>query len=66
VLGVNMFLPINYQYEFSSWVYKTIHLGNPKFAECLHSLEYNDSKKTIYYPNPVNVGVKKQDHQVPI
>lgn len=38
-------LPINYQYEFSSWIYKTIHFGNPKFSEWLHSHGYMDGHK---------------------
>lgn len=38
-------LPINYQYEFSSWIYKTIHSGNPGFSEWLHSHGYMDGHK---------------------
>ncbi|MFH2143812.1 MAG: CRISPR-associated endoribonuclease Cas6 [Bacteroidota bacterium] len=38
--GVRDILPINYQYEFSSWIYKIIHYGNPEFAEWLHSKGY--------------------------
>src|SRR6266542_2222171 len=45
VLGVNKQLPINYQYELSSWIYKTIHFGNPVFAEWLHSHGYMDGNK---------------------
>ena len=38
-------LPLNYQYGFSSWIYKTIHFGNPAFAEWLHSHGYMDGHK---------------------
>lgn len=43
--GQSRVLPINYQYEFSSWIYKTIHFGNPQFAEWLHTHGYMDGKK---------------------
>jgi CRISPR/Cas system endoribonuclease Cas6 (RAMP superfamily) len=29
-------LPINYQYEFSAWIYHTIHNVDPVFSEWLH------------------------------
>ncbi len=42
---INSKIPINYQYELSSWIYKTINEGNPEFAEFLHSRGYmNDNK----------------------
>ena len=44
-IGQNRVLPINYSYEFSSWIYKTIHFGNAGFAEWLHSHGYTDGNK---------------------
>lgn len=43
--GASKVLPINYQYELSSWIYKTIHFGDPKFAAWLHNHGYMDGKK---------------------
>ena len=43
--GQSMTLPINYQYEFSSWIYKLIREGNPDFAEWLHANGYTNEKK---------------------
>jgi CRISPR-associated endoribonuclease Cas6 len=34
--GNHHILPINYQYELSSWIYHTIHHGNPEFSKWLH------------------------------
>jgi len=33
-------IPLNYQYEISSWVYWTLGRANPEFAEWLHSQGY--------------------------
>lgn len=41
----NRQIPINYQYEQSAWIYKTIHNGNPEFSAWLHNLGYLDGKK---------------------
>jgi len=41
----NDLLPINYQYELSAWVYKTIHFGNAEFADWLHEHGYMSEKK---------------------
>src|SRR6056297_1376682 len=38
-------LPLNYQYELSSWIYKTLNHGDPEFAEWLHSSGYTNEKK---------------------
>lgn len=43
--GKNRQIPINYQYEQSAWIYKTIHYGNPEFSAWLHNLGYLDGKK---------------------
>lgn len=29
-------IPVNYQYELSSWIYKILNLSNPEFARWLH------------------------------
>ncbi|MBX2843373.1 MAG: CRISPR-associated endoribonuclease Cas6 [Flammeovirgaceae bacterium] len=33
-------LPINYQYELSSWIYRVLHQGDESFADFLHSQGY--------------------------
>ncbi len=40
-------IPINYQYELSSWIYKTLNFGNPEFSEWLHSEGYISEKKNF-------------------
>jgi len=39
-IGRNNVLPINYQYEFSSWIYKILHYGDPIFSTWLHQNGY--------------------------
>lgn len=41
----NPVIPINYQYEFSSWIYKTLHLADPEFSEWLHTQGYSFKNK---------------------
>ncbi|NOZ46156.1 MAG: CRISPR-associated endoribonuclease Cas6, partial [Chlorobi bacterium] len=38
-------LPLNYQYELSSWIYKVLNYGNPEFAKWLHSQGYGNNAK---------------------
>jgi len=38
-------LPINYQYELSSWIYRVLHTGDPRFSEFLHRQGYSFEKK---------------------
>jgi len=38
-------LPLNYQYELSSWIYSVLHSGNPEFAAWLHDHGYTDNRK---------------------
>lgn len=38
-------LPLNYQYELSSWIYKVLNQGDPGFAKWLHSKGYGNNKK---------------------
>ncbi len=40
-------IPINYQYELSSWIYKTLNFGNPEFSEWLHSQGYISENKSF-------------------
>jgi CRISPR-associated endoribonuclease Cas6 len=42
---LNCLIPINYQYPFSSWIYKTLNAGNPEFADFLHNNGYTDENK---------------------
>jgi CRISPR-associated endoribonuclease Cas6 len=46
-IGIGNNIPINYQYELSAWIYKTIHFGNPDFSKWLHSVGYSDGRKTF-------------------
>lgn len=43
----NNTLPINYQYEFSTWIYKTLIAGNTEFANWLHDYGYTTGNKRI-------------------
>jgi len=43
----NRVLPINYQYEFSAWIYKMIHHGDREFAEWLHEKGYVSDGKSF-------------------
>ncbi|HEX2937023.1 MAG TPA: CRISPR-associated endoribonuclease Cas6, partial [Bacteroidales bacterium] len=43
--GKDRQIPINYQYEQSAWIYKTIHNGNPEFSAWLHNSGYLDGNK---------------------
>ena len=36
------YLPFNYQYPLSAWIYKTFNEGDPAFAEWLHSQGYTN------------------------
>jgi len=47
--GIGNTIPINYQYELSAWIYKTIHFGDPDFSEWLHSFGYCDGRKTFKF-----------------
>jgi CRISPR-associated endoribonuclease Cas6 len=47
--GIKNELPLNYQYELSAWIYKTIHFGNPVFSEWLHSNGYCNGNKTFKF-----------------
>lgn len=38
-------LPLNYQYEFSSWIYRTIHNSNSEFGDWLHEQGYREGNK---------------------
>ncbi len=45
VAGRNHIIPVNYQYEFSAWIYKTLHYGDPVFAAWLHDQGYTEGKR---------------------
>ncbi|MDD2634931.1 MAG: CRISPR-associated endoribonuclease Cas6 [Bacteroidales bacterium] len=45
IKGQNEHIPINYQYEISSWIYKLIHYGNSEFAEWLHTHGFMNKNK---------------------
>lgn len=57
--GVQKTLPINYQYEASAWIYKTIHNGNPEFAAWLHDHGYTDGKKQFRFFTFSNILAEK-------
>ncbi|MCX6272890.1 MAG: CRISPR-associated endoribonuclease Cas6 [Bacteroidetes bacterium] len=38
-------LPLNYQYELSSWIYKTISFGDPAFSAFLHQRGFLNKEK---------------------
>jgi len=40
-------IPINYQYELSSWIYHVFNTANPEFALWLHNKGYRNDKKSF-------------------
>ncbi len=46
-IGNKPVMPINYQYLFSSWVYKTISKADADFAEQLHNKGYSDGLRNF-------------------
>lgn len=38
-------LPVNYQYELSSWIYKVINQSDPVFAKWLHDRGFSNDNK---------------------
>lgn len=47
ISGTDRVLPINYQYEFSAWIYKMIHFGDSEFAVWLHEQGYTSGNKSF-------------------
>jgi CRISPR-associated endoribonuclease Cas6 len=45
VTGKNNVLPINYQYELSSWIYKVLNFGDQDFTDWLHEKGFISDKK---------------------
>lgn len=43
----NNILPLNYQYELSAWIYKTLNSGNEEFAKWLHEKGYTRDYKNF-------------------
>ena len=43
--GEKNIIPVNYQYEFSAWIYKTLNFGNAEFARWLHDQGYVNGNK---------------------
>ncbi len=43
--GNNNILPINYQFELASWIYKVLNRGNTEFADWLHQHGYQSGKQ---------------------
>lgn len=40
-------LPLNYQYELSSWIYRVLNNGSPEFSYWLHQKGYTDDHKSF-------------------
>lgn len=57
-------IPINYQYELSSWIYKTIHAGNRNIATWLHEHGYRlkDKKFRLFTFSHLQVRKIRTDH----
>lgn len=62
ITGRNNVLPINYQYELSAWIYKTLNFGDHDFTDWLHQkgfISENKRFKLFTFSN-LNTG----NHQV--
>lgn len=55
----NKFLPINYQYELHSWIYKTISKADSEFATWLHDKGYRIKNKEFKLFNFSNFYISK-------
>lgn len=40
-------IPLNYQYELSSWIYRTLNYGDSEFSEYLHKQGYVSEQKSF-------------------
>lgn len=49
VLKKRQLLPLSYQYELSSWIYKLIYSGDNEFATFLHERGYDNEKKRFKF-----------------
>jgi len=49
LLNPGQLLPLSYQYELSSWIYKLINSGNPDFATFLHDKGYVSLQKNFKF-----------------
>lgn len=48
VVPINSIIPINYQYELSSWIYHVINCDK-EFADWLHNKGFTDEKEISNY-----------------
>lgn len=69
ILSPKAVIPVNYQYELSSWIYKTLNFGNPEFSEWLHSQGYITENKrfklfTFSHFNIENFKINKDRLQI--
>lgn len=55
--GKRRFLPVNYQYYISSWIYKRIGEADQEFAQFLHSEGYGEGNRRFKFFNfgPLNM-----------
>ena len=63
VLGKENVLPINYQYELASWLYKTIHFANPGFSDWLHQNGYSYENKRFKHFTFSNLNIPQRKVQ---
>lgn len=59
ILGSDRILPINYQYEFSAWIYKMLHFGDTGFAAWLHNRGYTNGKRAFKLFSFSNLDVER-------
>jgi CRISPR-associated endoribonuclease Cas6 len=54
-------IPINYQYELSSWIYKIINNSSSEFSEWLHNVGFTDGKRNfkLFTFSQLNIPVYK-------
>ncbi|MCK4344469.1 MAG: CRISPR-associated endoribonuclease Cas6 [Bacteroidales bacterium] len=56
---VENLLPVNYQYEVSSWIYNTIHMGDKDIATWLHDHGYKLKDKSFRLFSFSNLNIPK-------
>jgi CRISPR-associated endoribonuclease Cas6 len=57
-------LPINYQYEISSWIYRTIHNADPVFSAWLHDKGYTAGKQRFKFFTFSNIEIPHGGYKV--
>lgn len=62
--GDHNILPINYQYELASWIYKVLDRGDTEFAGWLHDHGYKTGKQFFKFFTFSHLDIPKQQRRI--